>query len=295
MHSLFDWFSFAPETTRAMRAQILVVLACALLAISSSAVLVKGMDGIDPLAIAAWRTLGATLLLLPFGLSEIRGLSRGDLARIVAAGIALALHFWTWFASLEHTTVLRSTLLVCTVPAFTAPLEWLVFGSAPKRTLWLGLLIALPGISLLGADSGEASVQGDALAVFAAALWAVYFLLGREVRQRVGAAATMTLVCASATVVLFAVAVASRTPLWGYDSGTGWRIAAAVAGPQLIGHQGLVYAVRWLPASTISALTLLEPVGATLLAMAVLGETPSPAALIGGVIVLFGIALATRS
>jgi drug/metabolite transporter (DMT)-like permease len=41
-------------------------------------------------------------------------------------------HFWAWFSSLGHTTVLRSTLLVCLVPAWSAALDWVVYGRRPS-------------------------------------------------------------------------------------------------------------------------------------------------------------------
>lgn len=288
------WLGFAGDTPPQIQLRVSLVVASALLAISSSATLVKGMQGIDPLAIAAWRTLGATCVLLPLGISSMRKVSGGDLARMIAAGAALALHFWSWFASLSHTTALRSTLLVCTVPVFTAPLEWLLLGERPRRSFWIGCAVALPGVAMLADDEGSASLLGDALALFAALLWSAYFLLGRSVRQRVDAAATMAIVCSSASVMLFLAAFASGAPLWGYSGGTWLRIGLAIAGPQLIGHQGLVYAVRWLPASTISALTLLEPVGSAMFAAALLGEIPTPQAILGSCFVLLGIAAATR-
>jgi drug/metabolite transporter (DMT)-like permease len=289
-----SWLGFDKETPPRTRWVVVGVLFAAVVAFSSSGVLVRGMQA-EPLAIAAWRTLGATLVLLPAAWGGLMRLSARDAGRVALGGIALALHFWSWFASLGETTILRSTVLVCTVPAFTALLEWLLWGQAPRRTHWLGLLLALPGLTLLGTSEGRATWQGDGLALLAALLWAVYFMLGREVRQRVDIAAAMGAMCAAAAATLFLLAFAQQTPLGGYPSGTWGRIGLAVLGPQLIGHQGFVYAVKWLPASTISALTLLEPVGATLLALLVLGEVPPPLALAGGVLVLMGIAVSTRA
>jgi drug/metabolite transporter (DMT)-like permease len=289
-----SWLGFDETTPPQTRATVVGVLVAAVVAFSSSGVLVRGMEA-EPLAIAAWRTLGATLVLLPAAWRGLMRLSARDAGLVALGGVALALHFWSWFASLGETTILRSTVLVCTVPAFTAAFEWLLWRQAPRRTHWVGLMLALPGLTLLGGSGGRGSWQGDGLALLAAALWAAYFLLGREVRQRVDIAATMGAMCAAAAATLFVLAAAQQTPLWGYPSGTWARIGLAVLGPQLIGHQGFVYAVRWLPASTISALTLLEPVGATLLALLVLGEVPPATALVGGLLVLMGIAVTTRA
>jgi drug/metabolite transporter (DMT)-like permease len=282
-----------PATPPAVRARLALVLAAAVLGISSSAVLVRGMTGADPLAIAAWRTLATAILLLPWARTAAPNLSARDAVSIVAAGAALGLHFWSWFASLNATTVLRSTLLVCTVPGWTALLEWAILGERPSRRHWVGLLIALPGLGLLAGSGGDATWSGDGLALVAAMLWAVYFLLSRSVRQRTGAGATMAGLCAVAAAVLFPVALATGTPLVGFPPATWGLLALAVLGPQLLGHLGFVYAVRWIPASTVSMITLLEPVGASALAAVVLGELPGPAAALGAGIVLGGIGVAT--
>ena len=108
--------------------RLVVVLAAAVLAISSSAVLVRGMEA-GPLAIAAWRTTGASLLLLPAWGPALRQLERRDLLGVVLGGACLGAHFATWFGSLQLTTVLRSTLLVCTTPLWAGVLEVFLTGS----------------------------------------------------------------------------------------------------------------------------------------------------------------------
>lgn len=274
-------------------AAVWAVLAAAILAISSSGVLVRHMAA-DPLAIAAWRTLGAGVLLSP----ALRGrprLARRDMVALIAAGLALALHFWTWFASLSSTTILRSTLLVCTVPVWTALIEWVVRGARPGGQHVAGWALAFPGVALLAGSGGAATWRGDALAVVAAVLWAVYFLLGRGVRERVDVGATMALMCLVSAAALFPTALALGAPLTGYPTTTWVLILAAILGPQLVGHLGLVYAVRHLPAATVTSATLLEPVGAAVIAAVVLGEWPGPRALFGSALVLAGTALAARA
>lgn len=289
-----DWLGFDPKTPQATRTRVIVVLTLAMLGISSSAVLVRGMAA-PALAIAAWRTLGSSLLLAPAGVGGLKDLGRRELTGGIVAGIALGLHFWAWFASIQHTTVLRSTLLVCLVPAWTALLEWIGSGIAPRRTHWLGLLVALPGLGLLaGTNTGDASWTGDLLAIAAGWLWAGYLMIGRRVRQQVAITTYMGLVCLAAAALLFPTAWLTHTPLVGWPWQTWALLLAAIAGPQLLGHQGFNYAVKWLPATTISTLMLFEPVGAAILAALFLGEIPEPSALAGGLLVLAGIAVATR-
>ena len=70
-------------------------------------------------------------------------------------------------------------------------------------------------------------------------------------------------------------------------------LAGLIVGPQLIGHNGLNYVLKYLPASVVTATTLLEPVGAALLAFVILAQVPTPHEITGGIVVLIGVSVAT--
>ena len=63
---------------------------------------------------------------------------------------------------------------------------------------------------------------------------------------------------------------------------------------QLLGHSSLNWALGYVRAVTVAVVVMSEPVGATLLAWAVLGEAPGPLVLLGGVFILSGVYLALR-
>lgn len=278
---------FPPETPPAVRRQVLAVLGVALLAVSTSAVIVRYLDGVDPIVIAAWRTTFSALLLLPVA----RLVPRRDAVRVALAGAALAAHFAVWFASLQLTTVLRSTVLVTLAPVWVGLSEWLLPGPSPSRRFWAGLGVGLAGVVAMSSagEAGGGSLQGDALALVAGQLGAAYFLLGRSVRQRVGIGPYAFWVAAVAAMLLMPVALAGEAPLTGFAPGTWALLLATAVGPQLLGHNGFNYTLRWLPAATVSAVILLEPVGATLLAIPALGEVPSLGAALAGTVVVAGV------
>jgi len=286
---------FDADLPPATRRRVVVVLGFAVLGISSSAVLIRGMD-MGPIAIAAWRTLGSAILLSPgiyLGRSQI---GRAEMTGIVLAGFALALHFPLWFASLDYTPILRSTVLVALVPIWTGLLEWVFDQERPPPRFWLGVGLAVPGVGILsGADGWEAgTLFGDALAVAGGMAWAIYLMFGRRVRQTVQITTYMGLVCLVAAVFLFPVAWLTE-PLVGFGSKTWVLLLAAILAPQLMGHQGSSYALRYLPASIVSAVLLLEPVGATLLGALVYHEIPTPMGILGGLMVVSGVIAATLS
>jgi len=64
--------------------------------------------------------------------------------------------------------------------------------------------------------------------------------------------------------------------------------------PQLIGHSIYNWALGYLPAAFVAVTTLGEPVGSAILAYFLLSETPAQATIIGGILILLGIYLASR-
>ncbi len=269
------------------------VMAVAVVAVSAAAPLVRLADGVHPVAVGLWRTAGVGLLLLP----AVRPMSRRDALWTGLAGVFLALHFWSWFASLGHTTVMRSTLLVTLNPVWTALVEWLGWKEPPKRAWWLGLGVAVPGVLLLagGGEGGAATLYGDGLALLGGVFGSLYLLVGRRVRQRVGIASYAGCVSLAAAAVLAPLALGLQAPLWGY-SGSAWlALLGLTVGPQLLGHNGFMYSVKYVKASVASVFILLEPVGAALLAVVLFAEVPGWLEVAGGALVLVGVGLTTRT
>ncbi len=267
-------------------------MAVAVVAVSTAAPLVRLAEGVHPASVGFWRTLGVALLLAP----TLRPVSRRDGLWILLAGTMLALHFWAWFASLAHTTVMRSTLLVTLTPVWTALVEWLGWKETPRRAYWIGLGVAVPGVLLLagGGSAGQATLLGDLLALLGGVFGSLYLLVGRRVRQRVGIATYGGLVSGAAALVLLPIALALDAPIWGYSDSSWLALLGLTVGPQLLGHNGFNYSVRYVKASVASIFILLEPVGAALIALVLFAEVPNSLEIVGGLLVLIGVGFGTR-
>jgi drug/metabolite transporter (DMT)-like permease len=224
----------------------------------------------------------------------LRRVSARDFALVTLAGACLAAHFWAWITSLHHTSVMRSTVLVCLTPVWAGVLEAVLFGAHPPRRFWAGIGIALLGVAGMSGRGGEADLRGDGLALLGGVLSASYLVAGGAVRPRVGIGPYGALVCGTCAAWLAVPILLGDVPLTGFGDATWAALAALALGPQLVGHIGFNYAVGYVPASVVSAVILLEPVGATLIAAAVLGEIPTTREALAGLVVLAGVAIATR-
>jgi drug/metabolite transporter (DMT)-like permease len=137
------------------------------------------------------------------------------------------------------------------------------------------------------------SWTGDGLALLGGILGALYLVSGRVVRPRVGIDVYGTIVCGACALWLLPAALLTGAALTGFSTAE-WAVLAGLAlGPQLLGHIGLNYAVRYLPAAIVAAVTLLEPAGAAALGGLVLDEWPSGQARLGSAVAIAGVAVAT--
>ena len=81
------------------------------------------------------------------------------------------------------------------------------------------------------------------------------------------------------------------TPLYPYPS-LDWLLFLALAViPTILGHTVFNWALRYVKAAVISVSILGEPVGATILAVLLLGESPGLAQLAGGIVIIAGLCL----
>ncbi len=285
------------------RLRLPLVLAVGIAAVSSASILIKfaRAEHIPPLVIAAARLTLASIVLLPLAWTqarrEIRALTRRDLVWAFVSGVFLALHFTFWISSLDYTSVMSSVVFVATNPLFVALASLLLLRESLARATWVGILIAVAGGFIIGgADLGtsEATLSGDLLALGGAVAGAAYVLIGRRLRATLSLVAYIGIVYSVAALVLLALAFISGASFVGYSSFGYVLLILLALVPQLLGHSSFNYALKYLSAAVVAVILLAEPVGATILAVPLLQEIPSPLKLVGGALVLVGIFVATR-
>lgn len=281
-------------------------LAFAVVAVSTSAILVR-YSAAPSLVKAFYRVLFTTLLLVPFALRRHRDafgrLSGQDWLVASAGGIALAIHFASWFESLELTSVAASVTIVQSQVLFVAIGAALFLAEHVTRRTLAGMVVALVGIAVMsvgnaltGANvAGAAPLYGNALALVGAVCAAGYVLAGRSLRQRVPLIPYVIVVYSVCAVVLLALTVADGAPLVDYPPREWLLFLGMAVGPGLFGHTVLNWALAHVESSVVSVSLLGEPIGSALLALVLLGEVPTTITVVGGTIVLIGIAVTSRA
>jgi drug/metabolite transporter (DMT)-like permease len=270
-------------------------------AVSTASTLIRlAQREADSLAIAAWRLTLASLILAPVALTtrrdELRRLSAPEWRLATISGVLLAIHFGAWIASLAYTSVAASVVLVTTSPLFVGLVSHLFLKERLSWHMGIGILVAVAGSAIIGLeDVGEGThrLLGDGLALLGAVSGAGYFLIGRRLRPRLSLLGYVFPVYAVAAATLMVVAGLSGVRLTGFSGFTWLWLVLMAVGPQILGHSSYNWALRHLTAAYVTLVTLLDPIGATLLAWVILGERPTPLSAVGGGLILAGIAAAT--
>lgn len=226
-------------------------------------------------------------------------LPTGTRSRTILAGALLGLHFATWLPSLAFTSVAASTAIVTTGPVWVALLLW-AQGDRPSARAAGGIVVAVAGGALVafgevgGLDAGSNPPLGNGLAVVAAVAYAGHLLLGRSVQRRGLGLWRWTAAVAGVGAVCVAPLALIVGPGDGpYPAGF-WLAAIALAlVPQLVGHSSFTWSVRWLSPTLVSVVILLEPLLSGAGAVVLFGEVPGAVVVLGGVVLIAGVALTT--
>ncbi len=282
------------------RSNILFVLFLGIIGISTGSIFARYADA-NPIAISAYRSGIATAAMLPFVVARHRGeiaaLERKTFLFVLLSGLFLALHFATWITSLFYTTIASSVVIVQTIPIWTALLSPFVTGDRVSRLSWCGIGVSFAGMLTITTGDfaiGGRALLGDFLALTGAWFATLYFLTGRIVRPRMSLPAYTCICYGAAAFFLFAACLVFGIPLSGFSTRTWTAFVGMGLVSQILGHSSYNWALKHVSAGLVAVALLGEPLGATLLAWLLFGETLTVTKIIGGVAILTGIIMAAK-
>ena len=241
-----------------------------------------------PVVIVFGRVVFASLALLLAALLWRRtfgSLSRRGLFAFAALGILLAVHWTTFFQSVQTSSVALALITFSTFPVFVIFLEPLFFREKLHTIEVVLAVVALAGIVLLvpNFDPGDRATQGVLWGVASGLTFAILSLLNRKyVRQHssLTIALYQDLFAAVALVPFVVLEWPTFAPRDVLLLGVLGVLCTAVA------HSLFIAGLHGIKAGTASMIACLEPVYGAILAAILLDEIPSARILLGGAIVL---------
>jgi len=278
------------------RTSIYLLIGFSVLCMATSSILIRYSDA-PAMIIAFYRVVFTCLLAAILGgprlAAEYRGLTRADFTLIGGAGIFLALHFSFWITSLGCTSVSSSVLFTNLQVIFV--LLFSIFFLREKVNHWVtgGIIIAVLGCAFIGTgDLANGRLLGDMLALASGLFVAVYFIIGRQVRTRVGVWTYTTLVSLAAAAVLLIACLGMGLNLTAYPPREWVLFLLLALGPGIAGHGVLNWSLKYVQAPIVAVSILGESVGASIMAWILFGEYLLWYQITGGLLILTGIYLA---
>jgi drug/metabolite transporter (DMT)-like permease len=240
------------------------------------------------------------LILLRWREGAVR-LPRGDTLKIFALGfIGFGCYQILWPVALQTIPAGDSALLIAATPVITALLAMAVGADTPNGVKLIGAFISFAGVALvIGAGQGLSlgvSLVGDVLTLIAAACWAFYTVFGATILRRHSPLVTTTWAIVAGTLFIAPLGIAQLAT--SDLSGFGLPVVLAIiySGTLAAGFANVVVlnGVKLLGPTRVNALQFLVPVLAVGMAAVFLDEPIRGIQIVGGAIILAGVALLRR-
>ena len=265
--------------------------------ISFAAIFIRFSTAPAPVLVLYRMTIPALLLTVPTLMKaghrkELFSLDKKLLLCCIVSGVFLAFHFFTYFNAVRETSVASAVLLTDAEVFFTGIAGYLMFKERIPGKSIAGIFIAFAGcimVAVNDAGGGSNMLKGDLLAIVSSVSMAGYTMMGRICRQRISTTLYTWIVYLVTAGVAFTVLAASGTPVLGYDP-VNWLTTLGMAVvATLLGHNIFSWGLKYFNAATISTIKLAEPVFSALLAVLFFREIPTPLAIFGSAVIIFGI------
>ena len=210
---------------------------------------------------------------------------------LMVSGSILGIHWIAFFEAIQVSTVAIGLLSFASYPLFTTLLEPLFFKEVLRRKNVLAALIVICGLAIMATSSEEpnaiisgAVIQGLLWGLLAGFGFSVLTLLNRGyVRNH----SPLLLTCWQNGFAALVLLPWSLTESW-MISGKDWGLLFILGVICTVGgHTLLINGLRHVKAQIASLLIAgLEPVGAIVFALFLLGEIPSLQTLLGGLLIV---------
>jgi drug/metabolite transporter (DMT)-like permease len=252
-----------------------------------------GLEAYGPGEVALSRFLVASAVLAGYAaITRMRLPEKRDLPAVFLAGF---LAFTLYHLALNYGEVTVSagaaSILINTVPVFTALLATVFLGERLRVLGWVGMGVSFVGAALISLGEGEGfSMNPRAFVILVAAISSsVYFVFQKPYLQKYGALAFTTYAIWAGAILAIVflpglVSQARTAPL-----GTTLTMVYLGVFPTAIAYVTYAYAFSRMVASRAVSFLYLIPVMAYLIAWAWLGEVPTPLAVVGAALILTGV------
>jgi drug/metabolite transporter (DMT)-like permease len=268
----------------------------------TSSIFIRLLGVLNVYSLSFWRLIIASAVLVSVVLvlrkSFNVGVMKANIRQFLVLAAFLGIHMLLYISAVKNTTILGATVLVNTAPIFSVLISSFYFNLKPSRLAVVGLATSFLGAGLIGYAHALTfpliNLIGDLEAILAAIAEAMYLSYGREIRSKTPLLSqVIPIYLLSAFIIGFPCAL-TRTPI---TLPSQPHLILFLLGfgilPTTLGHTLYYSSLSNLKSFETATLALLEPIGATLLGIALFGEIPGALFVLGAFLVLSGIVSVT--
>jgi drug/metabolite transporter (DMT)-like permease len=208
---------------------------------------------------------------------QLRGIGFWSLVVVLLQGVGMIL----FVSALEYTSAANVLISFSTMPLIAALMSWFFLSERVLPVTWAAILVSLVGLVIVASGSiGSGHLFGDFLALLDATLLATFYVVVRRHR-------TINMIPAMGLGLLAAAVLASPLAAFPAIAPMQWLwigLGGLVVVP--FGLMLLTLGPRYLAASEVAVLMLLETVIGPFWVWLVLAEEPGIRSLIGGAIII---------
>jgi drug/metabolite transporter (DMT)-like permease len=251
------------------------------------------------------RTTFAGAFILPIYLWRERGKHRAwtgrELGGLLMLGIfGVVANQFFFVVGLASTSVVHASIVVTLMPILVLLLAAFLGQERITARKVLGMVIAATGVGVLQLEKGGgsgATLLGDFIVFLSDVSLAIFTVRSKQLMKRYGSLTINSVAYIGGALALapFTVWLGWRYGLARASAGAWWSVAYMALFSSVLAYLIYNYALTYMPASRASAASYLQPLGATLLAVVLLGESLTTALAIGGILVLTGVFVTERA
>ncbi|HEU4439192.1 MAG TPA: DMT family transporter [Methylomirabilota bacterium] len=245
-----------------------------------------------------------TVLLFRRGWDEFRELRAADLRTFAFLGfVGLFVSTGGTYLGIALSTAANAAILQAATPIMVALGARFYLGERLRRRQWAGVASSLAGVLLVITRGSWRALThlellpGDFVLMISLAGWAAYTIYGKQVLtvHSPAVATTASYILGSAMLLPMALVTAPFFPRPDFTSETAWLVVFYQAILGAVAHVWWYEGVKAVGPSRAAVFLNLQPIVGVLLAWAMVGETIEWPEIVGGALVLLGVALTTRA